>query len=168
MSRSGYTDDDEDGTHALYRAAVHRAIVGKRGQAFLRDLAIALDAMPEKTLAAESLVTAGGEFCTLGVLGAARGIKLEALDAEDPEQVARAFGIAESMAREIVFQNDEQDDDYKWVKVRLCGPLRHYQDEREHRVETKRVPVNNGPWRRWTRMRAWVAAQIIADEPLKR
>lgn len=126
----------------------------------LKDLAIALDAMPEKSLAAESLVTADGEFCTLGVLGAARGIDLTSLDPEDPEQVAKVFGIAESMAREIVFENDERDDDYEWVEFELCGPLPRWQNEWNHRVRQKRASLADGPQRRWARMRKWVAAQI--------
>lgn len=54
MSRSGYVDDCEN--LELYRATVERSIKGKRGQAFLRELAAAMDAMPEKVLIAEELV----------------------------------------------------------------------------------------------------------------
>jgi hypothetical protein len=55
MSRSGYTDDyGDDDPLALgrWRSAVNNAIRGKRGQAFLHDLAATLDAMPEKKLSA--------------------------------------------------------------------------------------------------------------------
>ena len=45
MSRSGYSDDDEDGRLAMWRGAVQSAIRGKRGQAALRELLTALDAM---------------------------------------------------------------------------------------------------------------------------
>lgn len=44
MSRSGYVDDYE--YLELYRASVERAIRGKRGQAFLRELAKVLDSVP--------------------------------------------------------------------------------------------------------------------------
>lgn len=159
MSRSGYTDDCEN--LALWRGAVDRAINGKRGQAMLRELAAAMDAMPEKTLAADSLVTADGEFCTLGVLGAARGIDLSALDPEDPEQVADAFGIAKAMAQEIVYLNDEQDDDYEWVEVEICGPMRPWNPEWGRHVQRKHTSVLDGPERRWRRMRAWVAKHIL-------
>jgi hypothetical protein len=161
MSRSGYTDDDEDGTLGLWRATVRRSIQGKRGQKMLRDLLAALDTMPEKELGAESLVTADGSYCTLGVLGAARGIDIAKLDPDDPEQVAKAFDIAEAMAREIVYENDEQDDDREWVEIELCGPLRHHESEWHHRTRRKRIPIMDGPQRRWTRMRKWVAEQII-------
>lgn len=53
MSRSGYSDDDDDDGGSrlnLWRGAVERAIKGKRGQAFLRELGAALDAMPDKRL----------------------------------------------------------------------------------------------------------------------
>jgi hypothetical protein len=154
MSRSGYTDDCEN--LELWRGAVTRAITGKRGQALLRDLLAALDAMPEKTLAADSLVTADGDYCTLGVLGKARGMDLAALDPEDPDQVANAFGIARAMAQEIVYLNDEQDDDYEYVYFEVCGPLQWWKE----RHVSRRVQVADGPARRWKRMRAWVASQI--------
>lgn len=163
MSRSGYSDDyDEDGTGGLWRGAVQRAINGKRGQAALREIAVALDAMPEKALAAESLVTADGEFCTLGVLGAARGIDLSALDPDDPWQVAQAFGIARALAQEIVFENDERDDDYEWVTAEVCGPVRPHHPEWGQHERSRNVRVSDGPRRRWKRMRAWVDEHLIA------
>ncbi len=159
MSRSGYTDDfgDEDPlAMGRYRQAVKRAIEGKRGQAMLRELLAALDAMPEKWLAAESLVTVEVEFCTLGVLGAARGIQLAALDPDEPDQVARAFGIAESMAREIVYENDEGFDAWKWVD--LVGPPTHGQAYYGHpRI---RVAVENPGRGRWEHMRKWVVEHL--------
>ena len=107
MSRSGYTDDCEDNWAMIrWRGAVNSATKGKRGQQFFRDLLAALDAMPNKRLITESLVS-DGEFCTLGVLGAARGIDLEKLDPDDSEQVSSAFGIADCLAREVVWMNDE-------------------------------------------------------------
>lgn len=55
MSRSGYTDDDDDPlATGRWRAQVRSAIRGKRGQAFLRELIAALDAMPEKALITEN------------------------------------------------------------------------------------------------------------------
>lgn len=158
MSRSGYTDDyDSDGpnTIGLYRASVRRAINGKRGQAMLRDLAAALDAMPEKWLAAESLVTAEGEFCTLGVLGAARGIDLEALDPEDAEQVAKAFGIADVMAREIVYENDEAFHEYEWVD--LVGPPERYRYYGHPQIQRC---IDRPGEQRWKHMREWVAKHL--------
>lgn len=157
MSRSGYSDDyDEDGTGGLWRGAVERAIRGKRGQAMLRELAAALDAMPEKALAADSLVTADGEFCTLGALGHARGIDMKPLDPEDWNAVAKAFDIAPAMVREIVYENDESIDPYVWADVEICGPMRPCQRHK------RRVCVNRERTaeRRWEHMRKWVAQNI--------
>lgn len=133
MSRSGYSDDwYEDNRAGLYRGAVERAMTGKRGQAALHELLAALDAMPDRALAAESLVTADGKFCTLGVLGHARGLDMRLLDPVDFDAVAKAFGLATSMVREIAFEND---DDFAYT----------FDETQENR---------------WRRMRAFVAAQI--------
>ena len=48
MSRSGYSDDiDDNWAHIMWRGRVASSIRGKRGQAMLRELLAALDAMPE-------------------------------------------------------------------------------------------------------------------------
>jgi hypothetical protein len=160
MSRSGYSDDCEN--LELYRQAVTRAIKGRRGQALLRDLAAALDAMQDKRLFTEELVQADGEFCALGVLGAARGMDMSRIDAWEPSDVARAFGVARSLAAEIVYENDEHDD-YEWVTVEVCGPMRpHWPDYGKHE-RSRNLPVGDGPERRWKRMRAWVAKHIEKD-----
>ena len=58
MSRSGYTDDFDDQWALIrWRGAVTSAIRGKRGQEFLREMAAAMDAMPEKSLSQKSLNT---------------------------------------------------------------------------------------------------------------
>jgi hypothetical protein len=60
MSRSGYTDDQEDQWAFIrYRGAVTSAIRGKRGQAFLREMLASLDAMPDKRLITGALVFDG-------------------------------------------------------------------------------------------------------------
>ena len=109
MSRSGYVDDwdGDDWEFALCRGRVARAFKGKRGQAFLKDMLAALDAMPEKRLIAHELETSEGAVCALGSVGKVRGVDMTKLDPEDAESVAATFGIAPSMAREIVYENDE-------------------------------------------------------------
>ena len=72
-----------------------------------------------------------GSVCLLGAVGRARGLDMSKLDPEDMETVAPTFGIADAMAREIVYQNDDGGYTY----------------------ET--------PEDRWQRMRKWIAAQII-------
>lgn len=158
MSRAGYSDDIDDPlVLGRWRAAVNSAIRGKRGQEFLREALAALDAMPDKRLISGHLVFDGwqgpwngeevivggdvttdrrgvpmpvGSVCLLGAVGRARGLEMDGLDPDDIETVAPTFGIADAMAREIVYWNDEGG----------------------HWSET--------PEQRWTRMRAWVAAQI--------
>lgn len=109
MSRSGYTEDyGDDNSGFLYRCAVASAIRGKRGQAFLREMLAALDALPEPKLIVGELVEANGAVCAMGAVAKARGTDTTGIDPEDPGRVAAAFGIAEAMAREIAFENDDE------------------------------------------------------------
>lgn len=165
MSRSGYTDDHDDPlAHGRWRQAVRRALEGRRGQAFLRVLAKALDDMPDKRLWPHNFATPDGEFCALGVAGVAMGVRMDDLgddDDCDPKQVGRRFGIARAMAAEIMYLNDEYfDSQYKWVKVEICGPVRpNWPDWGLH---TRDVRIHNDQHAedRWKAMRKWVAEQI--------
>jgi hypothetical protein len=154
MSRSGYSEDG-DNTWSLirWRGAVASAIRGKRGQAFLREALAALDAMPEKTLTTGELET-DGEFCTLGVVGHARGLDLSSIDSEDWERLAGTFDISEAMAREIMWENDESFPyDYDWVEI--PGPLR----PAEYRG-SMRVVRADARHRRWQHMRDWIVRHL--------
>lgn len=125
MSRSGYSDDNEN--YAMWRGQVASAIRGKRGQTFLRDLLAALDAMPEKKLVKNEFVCERG-VCAIGSLAQARGIDLSKFDPEDDEdtrKVARMFNIADQLALEIVYENDEgywaftpETDEQRWLRMR--------------------------------------------------
>lgn len=106
MSRSGYMDDCEQWDLIRYRGAVKSAMRGARGQAFLRDLLAALDALPEKKLIEGELETSEG-VCALGALARARNMDVTGVDPEACDVVANRFGIAESLAREVVYENDE-------------------------------------------------------------
>jgi hypothetical protein len=134
MSRSGYSDDCEN--LALYRNAVDRAIRGKRGQAFLREMAAALDAMPVKRLIAGEVVRDSEHVCAIGSVALARGTDVADLDITDGDAVGATFGVARALACEIAYEND--------------GGL---------------YEVEETPSSRWTRMRAWVAAQLIPETP---
>ena len=137
MSRSGYSEDLDDNWQLIrWRGMVASAIRGKRGQKFLADLLAALDSMPEKRLIADEL-EAKGEVCAIGALGLTRGIDMNAIDPEDPPQVALAFDIAECLAQEVVYENDEGS----------------WHDET--------------PEKRWIRMRKWVASKLAAPQPEK-
>ena len=161
MSRSGYTDDTDDQWGLIrWRGAVRSAIRGARGQAMLRELAAALDAMPEKRPTAESLVTADGEFCTLGALGHARGLDMGAIDPEDYGAVAKVFGVADALVREIVFENDEcASHAWLYVDTEVHGPMRRW----ETHQRTECIPNPRVAEQRWANMRRWVAANLIED-----
>jgi hypothetical protein len=75
VSRAGYSDDNDNPACYLWGSIVDRAAKGKRGRAFLTELAAALDAMPVKELVANELEM-GGQFCTLGAICHAKGISL--------------------------------------------------------------------------------------------
>ena len=137
MSRSGYIEYDGDNHLALgrWRGAVASSIRGKRGQKLLRDLRDALDDMPDKRLAADSFLSADGDFCTLGVLGNRRGIDMSDLEPDedgdcDADKIGQVFDIASPLAQEIMWMNDEY----------FCR--------------------EESPERRWVRMRAWVDKNI--------
>lgn len=135
MSRSDYSEDyDERFPNALefYRRNVENAVYGKRGQAFIRELIEALDAMPEKRLCAEYLEY-GGEVCAIGSVGRKRGMDMSGLPSYDAPVVAKEFGIAECMVREITFENDEGGG---------------------YRV------TYETPEKRWQRMRDWAARNL--------
>ena len=132
MSRSGYTEDGEN--YELYRATVKRAIKGKRGQAFLKELAAAMDAMPVKELIDEELVSEKG-CCAIGVVCKARGLNTENVDIYDAAAIGKLVNISKSMAAEIEYYNDE-----------------YYEFPEED------------PASRWQRMRNWVEKRIIREE----
>lgn len=136
MSRSGYVDDwDDNNSINLYRGTVTRALRGKRGQAFLLEMLLALDAMPVKELVAEAIVRDSEHVCAMGAVAVARRLDVSAIDMEDGGEVGAVFGIARAMACEIAYENDE------------CG-------------RPKETPAE-----RWTRMRAWVASEIRTEAP---
>ena len=142
MSRSGYSSGYNN-THGLWRNAVQRSIDGKRGQYMLRDLLAALDAMPNKVLTAESIVTVDGEFCALGALGHARGLDMKPLDSENWNAVAKAFRVAPALIREIAFNNDDEDE-----KDNYSG-------------------ISRSDGERWRYIRSWVSRQIKAYGEVK-
>lgn len=141
MSRSGYSDDCGGWDLICWRGAVKSALKGKRGQAFLIELRDAMDAMPDKRLVTDTL-EADGQFCTLGVLGAKRGLDMARIDSHCRESVSQAFGIAKAMAAEIVFENDERDGKY------------------ELQADGRYKLIHETPERRWLRMRKWVDSHI--------
>jgi hypothetical protein len=144
MSRHGYFDEEDyQGQFALYAQRVRNAARGKRGQAWLRELLAALDAMPKKELAAHT-VASRGECCAVGALAIHRGIDLTEITYDDPddefydgeettEWLAAHFDVADCLLRDVVYENDEGG---KWDET---------------------------PAQRWERMRALVA-RLVKEE----
>ena len=147
MSRSGYCEGDGDASdnwnHIMWRGRVTSSIRGKRGQALLKEMLEALDAMPNKRLVKEVL-EADGEVCALGCLGQKRGIDMSRLDPENYTEVAEAFGVADPLVQEIVYENDET---------------------RDYSVYPSKAFT---PEQRWQHMRDWVAKQIDARSAKER
>lgn len=133
MGRSGYSDNCEN--LELWRQAVHNAIHGKRGQAFLRRMATALDSMPARRLISGDLVCGAG-VCAMGSVALAEGIDTSEIRPGDRDSVAELFKIAPALAAEIAFEND--------------------QDFAYHRDAT--------PEQRWERMRTWVDEHLKKDD----
>lgn len=125
MSRSGYSDDiDDQWAHIRWRGAVSSALRGAKGQAFLKELDAALDALPEKKLV-ENVLESDGCFCALGAVGRARGIDMSKIDTYDQDALSETFGIARAMAQEIMWINDEaatwrgkDQDAQRWKEVK--------------------------------------------------
>jgi hypothetical protein len=131
MSRSGYSDecDDSDGYWGLikWRGQVTSAIRGKRGQAFLRELLEALDAMPVKRLIKNEFWN--GEACALGVIAQKRGLDLISVDPDDYDRLAELLGIAHQLVQEIEWENDEAlghctpEQRWHWMRSWIAGKL---------------------------------------------
>lgn len=152
MSRSGYADDMDDQWALIrWRGAVKSAIRGKRGQAFLREMLAAMDALPEKKLVAWEL-EAEGQVCAIGSVGRARGVDMKALDPEDYDTVAGVFGIATPLAQEIVYMNDE----YWYWSTDDKGYIVKDENGKDKKIT---------PEERFVKMRRWIERQIVSPVP---
>jgi hypothetical protein len=146
MSRTGYGDCYDARTWGLYEGARARALAGNRGQALLRDLEAALDAMPEKRLSAGALLD-GDRCCSLGAVALHRDLPIEDIERIDAiaadegeidrDMAGRLLNIAPTLVASIAWQNDE-------------GGWRSHSETDEQR---------------WTRMRAWAVAHIKGAKP---
>jgi hypothetical protein len=167
VSRSGYSDDyGDDDPLALgrYRAQVASATRGKRGQALLRELLTALDAMPDKRLVAGDL-EADGQYCALGLVGQARGMDLAAIDTYDIESLGSTFNIAEQLAREIMWVNDDHVCETRWAEYEICGPVRMIFPDYGKHLQSISVPNEHAGAERWRAVREWAAGKILKEAP---
>ncbi len=136
MSRSGYIDDrDDQWAGIMWRGAVASAMRGRRGQDFLKEMMAAMDALPTKRLVANELeapdlipcshwgLFEAESVCAIGAVGKTRGVDMSKIDPEDYASVANQFGIAQAMAQEIVYVNDEwggwrETPEHRFARVR--------------------------------------------------
>jgi hypothetical protein len=160
MSRSGYSDGDCDSNEDMLRmygwqANVRRCMSGRKGQAFMWQLYLALEALPDRALVTGALVDREGSYCALGAVARFRGMEIpeqfrETEEGEPDEyEFASAMGpflgVKDMLAREVMYHNDDDDD---WHEV--PGPPKRYCSLRR----------SDNPHERWLRMRAWVVEQL--------
>lgn len=136
--RDGYSEDLDQWAMIRWRGAVNAAINGKRGQALLKEMEAALLALPKKELCCGFVDPEKGQVCALGAVALKRKLDkgleftaaIDEMAKEFPEgtmanEVNEEFGIAEAMAQEITYINDEsrRDDRYKevleWVRSKI-------------------------------------------------
>lgn len=151
-NRSNYSDYPEQNWQWIcWRGAVKKAIKGKRGQAFLKELLTTLDNMPKKELIGEELVTKEGDVCAIGSVMVARGIvDASKINVRDYNAIAKVLDISEALVREIEYVNDEAVDD-------SC--LFYEQDGKWLRREWSDFSLE-----RWRTVRNWVEQQITEDD----
>ncbi len=160
---------------ALQRANTVRQIKSKRGQAFLRELLAALEALPEKKLI-EGAIAKGDHVCALGALAMKRrvdaGESRQAVLADlashnvDPDNddwdglyvwdwAVNALAAPHLISWEIPAEND--DGGKKYVGMEMRGPTGGPE---------RSVPVYEmiAPEDRYRRMVKWIRAQL-KDEP---
>jgi hypothetical protein len=103
---------------------IERTIKGKRSQAFLKELAASMDAMPEKRLIKNELISEVGDVCAIGSVCKAKGIDVSNVDMEDRDAVGKLVNISGSLAAEIEYLNDEaayrskETPEERWIRIR--------------------------------------------------
>jgi hypothetical protein len=134
----GYDYDGAQWAQIRWRGQVESALRGKDGQAFLKELVRALDALPEKKLISDSLQEQDGAVCALGAVARARGIDMSQWTVgpdDDPDdfddqayELSGVFNIAHQMLSEIMWENDEscahKTDEQRWAWMRAWADSR--------------------------------------------
>lgn len=119
MSRCGLVEVDDNKAIALYREEVTKVIGEPQSQAFLREMAGALDELPEKYLIADELIDSDGGCCAIGAVCKARGLDVSAVDCYAPDQVAALVGVSQVLVSEIEQHNDcGVPPDVRWQYMR--------------------------------------------------
>lgn len=166
MSRSGYQDcdggDEFDNLRACgWQANVQRCISGRKGQAFMWELYLALEALPTRELITKALIDQSGGVCSLGSVAVFRGMTIpddwkatadsEPDDYEFAEAMGPLFGLKDMLAREVMYQNDDSGEP-RFVDDGSRVWNKPWQPHREQRPENASE--------RWHRVRDWVVSEL--------
>lgn len=168
MSRAGY-DTDCDGWELIkYRGQVNSALRGMRGLEFLRELVVALEALPEKKLCNGDLQREDGACCALGAVGKLRGIDMTEMDGEsmtEDGKLGEMFNIANQLVREIEYENDDKEWGFVWFGDTSL-PKKNGQYVDKHGL-TKEEWMDKEDEVRWGRIYIWAQAQIKRTEAFR-
>lgn len=125
-------DEDYPGQFELWQANCVRSLRGKHGQEELRQLRIALLALPDKRLIHGLLEDDEGGVCAVGAYGKHKGLDLSTFAVDsDTDEVGIAGGMPSLVAWKVVEMND---------------------------IELDHVT----PEQRYSRMLAWIESQLAA------
>jgi len=107
-------EDNEENTYGLWVGSAKKAIGGKKGQAFLKELRQAILNLPKRELFKDRFNKEGG-VCALGALGLKRNMDMCELDSQiendepvETKFIAHKFGITPTLAWEIIYANDDE------------------------------------------------------------
>jgi hypothetical protein len=115
VSRSWEGESDDPLDWGRYKAATRSTLRGRRGQAFLRELIAALDALHRPELSAGALGNRRtGCVCALGAIALAQGASFDDLARDNgdwgPGDAADWYNISPTLANEIISANDDWGD----------------------------------------------------------
>jgi len=154
--RISYSDDEQyPGQFNLWQANCDRSLVGRKGQAALRELEAALVALPNKRLIADEFENEEG-ICPLAAVAKYRGLTRSDIKA-DPESEMEEVGVELGMPRLVAWKIVELND------IIIDG---HYADTVG--------PVRYGGWRprvfipampeeRYEKVLSWVRSRIVTE-----
>ena len=117
--RVSYSDEEDwPGQFELWQANCRRSIRGKKGQAALRELEAALQALPHPRLGYDVLVEPTGEVCAIGAMMVQRRIaagmsreqaiaECSNVDSCDTQEAGEWIGMPSLVAWSAAVENDE-------------------------------------------------------------
>jgi hypothetical protein len=148
-SRSGLisSNDCDHWSYIRWRGAVASAIKGKRGQAFIRELKEALEAMPAKRLIKDELINAEGEVCAVASVMKARGLDASSVHVDDYDRIAELLGVNAKLIQEIEWENDHARKFYVLPYTGYAYQAKTHYDE--------------SPEQRWKELHGWCEANLI-------